>query len=333
MTLVIADSAEPVALEQVEAVAHQDVVVGLVAGRAAQLLDAGALGDGDPDLGEQDALDVQGHEQRSVGPSRRVAISPISVDDVGPPRPRQVVAHVGVHDELGAGDGPGGGDPAARLHERIGEAVDDERRHPDPTEVPGAIAAGGDGQALAAGAVGSVAAVERLLASSARRPRASKCGPDVRLNPYTPFSTAWLGSLAIALGSLRSSDRLVRPCLRSPVFDMIDVRLATWPGWRMAIAWAIMPPIDAPTTWVGPMSRWSSSWAASSAMSSTVYVALTKRGAMTDKMSWRRGRRRRVDGAREPDVAVVEPDHLEPGGDEQVDELQRPRDQLGAPAP
>ena len=44
-------------------------------------------------------------------------------------------------------------------------------------------------------------------------------------------------------------------------------------------------------------------------------------------------RRRRVDGARQADVAVVEPDHLEPGGDEQVDELLRPARSSWAPSP
>ena len=193
--------AEPVALEQVEAVPHQDVVVGLVARRAAQLLDAGALGDGDPDLGQQDALDVECH-QRGRSIITRAGVSAISVDDVGPSWPRQVVAHVGVHDELGAGDGAGGGDPSARLHEGIGEAVDDERRHPDSAEVPGAIAAGGDRQALAAGAVGSVAAVEGLLDHQLDGLRRRSADPDVRLNPYTPFVDGLARVLGDRLGQL-----------------------------------------------------------------------------------------------------------------------------------
>ena len=52
MTSLIRDIVEAVPVEQLEPAAHQDVVVGLVAGRAAQLGDAGALGDGDPDLGD-----------------------------------------------------------------------------------------------------------------------------------------------------------------------------------------------------------------------------------------------------------------------------------------
>ena len=62
---------EAVLVEQVEPVAHEDVVVGLVAGGAAQRVDAGALGDGDPDLRDEDALEVEGDDRllrvRSVG--------------------------------------------------------------------------------------------------------------------------------------------------------------------------------------------------------------------------------------------------------------------------
>ena len=53
---------QPVLLEQVEPVAHEHVVVGLVAGGAAQRLDAGALGDSDPDLGHQHPLQIEGDD-------------------------------------------------------------------------------------------------------------------------------------------------------------------------------------------------------------------------------------------------------------------------------
>ena len=58
--------AEPVRVEQVEPVPHQDVVVGLVAGRAAQLLDPGPLGHGDPDLRDEDAFEVEGHDRLEI---------------------------------------------------------------------------------------------------------------------------------------------------------------------------------------------------------------------------------------------------------------------------
>ena len=54
---------------------------------------------------------------------------------------------------------------------------------------------------------------------------------------------------------VRSSDGRILPCLRSPVFDMIDVRLATFCGWWMAKVWLIIPPIEAPTTWALAMPR------------------------------------------------------------------------------
>ena len=53
---------EPVLGEQFEAAAHQDVVVGLVAGGAAQRIDARALGHRDPDLGHEHAFEVEGHD-------------------------------------------------------------------------------------------------------------------------------------------------------------------------------------------------------------------------------------------------------------------------------
>ena len=47
--------------QQVEAVSHQRVVVGFVARRAAQPVDPGAFGDGDPDLRHEYPLDIEGH--------------------------------------------------------------------------------------------------------------------------------------------------------------------------------------------------------------------------------------------------------------------------------
>jgi hypothetical protein len=60
---------QPVLVEDREAVLHQHVVVGLVASGAAQLGDARALGDGDPDLGHQHPLEIEGDDGllRGVG--------------------------------------------------------------------------------------------------------------------------------------------------------------------------------------------------------------------------------------------------------------------------
>ena len=58
--------AEPVLVEDLQAAAHQDVVIGLVAGRAAQRVDARALGDVDPDLGHEHALEIQTRDNHGV---------------------------------------------------------------------------------------------------------------------------------------------------------------------------------------------------------------------------------------------------------------------------
>ena len=61
------------------------------------------------------------------------------------------------------------------------------------------------------------------------------------------------------------------PTPGSPVVDMIEVRVATRVGCSMARAWAIMPPIEAPTTWADSTPRCFSSPAASAAMSEMKY--------------------------------------------------------------
>src|SRR5690606_10173904 len=50
-----------VLVEQSQPTLHQHVVVGLVTGGAAERVDTRALGEGDPDLGDQHALQVEGH--------------------------------------------------------------------------------------------------------------------------------------------------------------------------------------------------------------------------------------------------------------------------------
>ena len=52
---------------------------------------------------------------------------------------------------------------------------------------------------------------------------------------------------------------------------MIDVRLRTRCGWLIASCWAIMPPIDMPTTCADSSASASSSPAVPSAMSIRVY--------------------------------------------------------------
>ena len=52
--------------------------------------------------------------------------------------------------------------------------------------------------------------------------------------------------------------------------DMIDPRDRTRSGRSIAITWAIIPPIEAPTTWAEPMSSASSKPAESAAISESV---------------------------------------------------------------
>lgn len=53
---------DAVAIEDIDTVAHQLVVIGFVTRGAAELGDAGAFGDGDPDFGREDALHVEGDD-------------------------------------------------------------------------------------------------------------------------------------------------------------------------------------------------------------------------------------------------------------------------------
>jgi hypothetical protein len=64
-----------------------------------------------------------------------------------------------------------------------------------------------------------------------------------------------------------------------PVVDMIEVNDRTREVCSTAIVWAIMPPIEMPTTCAASMPRWSSSPTASVAMSPSVYGGVTRRPA------------------------------------------------------
>ena len=60
------------------------------------------------------------------------------------------------------------------------------------------------------------------------------------------------------------------PDQRAPVLDMIEHSDSTARGCSIAIVWAIMPPIEAPTTCARSIPRWSSRPTASPAMSESV---------------------------------------------------------------
>ncbi len=78
---------------------------------------------------------------------------------------------------------------------------------------------------------------------------------------------------------------------------MIEASERTRSGCSKAIVWAIMPPIEAPTTWARSTPRWSSRPTASPAMSDSVYeAAFFERSA-----SWR------SDGTGRSRIAVERP--------------------------
>ena len=72
---------------------------------------------------------------------------------------------------------------------------------------------------------------------------------------------------------------LCQPTDRLPVVDMMLVRDRSRCGCSTAMVWAIMPPIETPTTWAVSRPRWSSRPNASAAMSRMEYGARTRRPA------------------------------------------------------
>ena len=104
----------------------------------------------------------------------------------------------------------------------------------------------------------------------------------------------------------------------SPVVDITDVIDSSRSGCSMARVCTIIPPIDRPITWARSTPQASSTASASSAMSDSRYAApvLVGRGA---------GERRR-----QPDVAVVEADHVEPAPGEHLAPLVGVVDALAA---
>ena len=135
----------------------------------------------------------------------------------------------------------------------------------------GAVARGDDGGELARRALG----MERAVVVSAGRlpgalgvevPRAADHLGGVRASARcTPRARSGGGVIRAAIAS-----GVGWPTRGSPVVDMIEVSVRTRSGCSMAIVWAIIPPIDAPTTWAVSMPRASSSPTASSAMSESV---------------------------------------------------------------
>ncbi len=86
------------------------------------------------------------------------------------------------------------------------------------------------------------------------------------------------------------------PTRRPPVEVMISVRLRTSSGWSSAAAWAMKPPMEAPTTCTGPSCSASTRPRASRAMSLTVYGGRRRRATICA-----------IDGARTPRKWVLAP--------------------------
>ena len=78
---------------------------------------------------------------------------------------------------------------------------------------------------------------------------------------------------------MRQTRGFGREALRAPVVDMIEPSDSTRSGASIASVWAIMPPIEAPTTCVRSIPRWSSRPSVSAAMSSSRYGASRRRPA------------------------------------------------------
>jgi hypothetical protein len=77
-------------------------------------------------------------------------------------------------------------------------------------------------------------------------------GRDPRLEAHTISRSAAAmypsRSAGLRLNSTAWASGLDWPYSLSPVEDIIDVRVSTRSGRVMAIVWAIIPPIEAPTT-------------------------------------------------------------------------------------
>src|SRR5918994_119479 len=87
--------------------------------------------------------------------------------DQWPQRWREVVAHVGDHQQVRTGNRLGRGRPAAGSDQRVVASVDDERRNVEASQRLGPVTAGVDGGELAGPTLGIEAAVERLTGALA----------------------------------------------------------------------------------------------------------------------------------------------------------------------
>ena len=176
-----------------------------------------------------------------------------------------------------------------------------------------------DGEELAARAVGGERAVERppgVLPASAPRRRTPGC--PTRAGRRSGWRCTTPGRWPAGRSAARTPRGWTRMYSGSPVVDITDVIDSSRSGCSMASVWTIIPPIDSPITWAR-----STPQASSTARASRGHVRQPVRRA--GGVGRRAGERRR-----QPDVAVVEADHVEPARREHLAPLLGVVDALAA---
>ena len=249
----------------------------------------------------------------------------------------QVVAHALEHEQLGAGDELGGALAAARGDQRVDVAVDHQRRAPSSWRRPSArLPDADDGEQLAGGAGRVEAAVVGGRGALGGPASSSKCvgaADDLAGRRRRCVDGLVAGGGAAAASSIAIASGVGWPTSGSPVVDMIEVSVRTRSGCSMAMVWAIIPPIEAPTTWAESMPRWSSS---ADGVGGHVGQAVGRPRPARPGAAARNGGEEVaadvVELGGQADVAVVVADHAEAAVDEGVAELDGPGDELGAEA-
>ena len=240
-----------------------------------------------------------------------------------------VVAHVGVHDELGAGDRPRRRHAPARRHQRVEKAVDHERRHSHAAQVPGAIGAGGDGDRLAGCALREERPHERLLGRPSRLDLVEVRSGDQAEDVHAVVDGV-VRRASHELGQLTQQRRSHSAALAVPGVGH-DRRHAGDLG-RMTDGQRLGDhPAHRHTDDVGPPDAEHVEQAG--CVVGHVVDRVVRLGAARGdggEHHLTAGRRRRGHLGGQTDVSIVEPDHAEAPGHERLDELERPGDELAA---
>ena len=156
-------------------------------------------------------------------------------------------------------------------------------------------------------------------------------------NPATAIRSASAGSsgrgvdMDMAIVGKQPGRRV--PCRRLPVFDMIEQRLSTRSGWSIVSCWAIIPPIDTPTTCAAGDAEVVEQGHGIGGHVGEQVVRL-RVAPVGERLEQRGPRRHRTRGLRrQPDVAVVHPDDPEPTVGEPVDEVAAATRRAAHPGP